>query len=350
MNSAEFTVGFIACRQLAAKECNAIESDCRKRRITKGDMERNYYGGGLEAAERIKAAVSNLQPPASPPGTSERTFKCPACGGSDGTNSHNYRNVYCYTENCYWRGPPSACGLADQEPHRENDPADPSTFTPEMIAAFNGPLPANGEGGETKPQPASVAGQESLLLAAMKRADDIFSREHHATMHGLLDAYSKAARELAQSPAAKALFSQGSWEEIAKQENRNAVFYKDIVRQCGELFGEAAKTSDDGSIQQDVLALKVPELIRKSFSKEEDVRRLVKLMPRPQNEGVQFGNVWFNYDKICGWDGNDMEARERFYKGELRGSGGFAKQFLEWCKEVDAALKPFLPAQPEAKS
>jgi hypothetical protein len=27
------------------------------------------------------------------------------------------------------------------------------------------------------------------------------------------------------------------------------------------MFGVAAKTSDDGSIQQDVLALKVPELV-----------------------------------------------------------------------------------------
>jgi hypothetical protein len=38
-------------------------------------------------------------------------------------------------------------------------------------------------------------------------------------------------------------------------------FYKNIVRKIGSLFGEAARTSDDGSLQEDVLALKVYPLV-----------------------------------------------------------------------------------------
>jgi len=49
--------------------------------------------------------------------------------------------------------------------------------------------------------------------------------------------------------------------EDAKQFCRNADFYHGIVTKIGEMFGDAAKTSDDGSIQDDVLALKVPELV-----------------------------------------------------------------------------------------
>lgn len=52
-----------------------------------------------------------------------------------------------------------------------------------------------------------------------------------------------------------------TWMDSAAQFSRNEAFYHGIVTQIGEMFGDAAKTSDDGSIQQDVLALRVPELV-----------------------------------------------------------------------------------------
>ncbi len=54
-----------------------------------------------------------------------------------------------------------------------------------------------------------------------------------------------------------------AWIETAKQHLRNEEFYHGIVNRIGEPFGVAARTSDDGSVQQDVLALKVPELVVK---------------------------------------------------------------------------------------
>lgn len=57
------------------------------------------------------------------------------------------------------------------------------------------------------------------------------------------------------------LAERDNWIETANSAYGDVEFYQGIVRQIGELFGEAAKTSDDGSIQQDVLALKVPELV-----------------------------------------------------------------------------------------
>ena len=58
-----------------------------------------------------------------------------------------------------------------------------------------------------------------------------------------------------------------AWMDSAAQFCRNQEFYQGIITQIGEMFGEAAKTSDDGSVQQDVLALKVPELVADLISR-----------------------------------------------------------------------------------
>lgn len=57
------------------------------------------------------------------------------------------------------------------------------------------------------------------------------------------------------------------WMDASAQAYRDADFYRGIIREIGEMFGVEAKTSDDGSVQQDVLALKVPELVSKALRK-----------------------------------------------------------------------------------
>jgi len=54
-----------------------------------------------------------------------------------------------------------------------------------------------------------------------------------------------------------------AWMQTAAQGYRGAEFYRDIIDQCGAAIGIEAYTSDDGSIQEDVLALKLPELVKK---------------------------------------------------------------------------------------
>jgi len=54
-----------------------------------------------------------------------------------------------------------------------------------------------------------------------------------------------------------------NWIETAEQFARNADFYRGIVVQIGDMFGEAAKTSDDGTVQDSVLSLVVPELVER---------------------------------------------------------------------------------------
>lgn len=52
-----------------------------------------------------------------------------------------------------------------------------------------------------------------------------------------------------------------AWKYSAEQFSRNEDYYRGLVVAIGEMFGIEAKTSDDGSVQEDVLCAKVPELV-----------------------------------------------------------------------------------------
>src|SRR5690606_19989691 len=56
---------------------------------------------------------------------------------------------------------------------------------------------------------------------------------------------------------------QGKWKEMAKDFADSTEFYRNIVVSIGELLGEEAYISDDGSVQSSVLTLKVKELVAK---------------------------------------------------------------------------------------
>lgn len=57
-----------------------------------------------------------------------------------------------------------------------------------------------------------------------------------------------------------------AWIETARQHCGNEEYYRGLVQRIGKTFGVAAYTSDDGSVQQDVLCAKVPELAESSES------------------------------------------------------------------------------------
>lgn len=52
-----------------------------------------------------------------------------------------------------------------------------------------------------------------------------------------------------------------NWLDFAEQQQRNATYYRGIVQEIGEPFGIESRTSDDGSVQDEVLILKVTELV-----------------------------------------------------------------------------------------
>lgn len=52
------------------------------------------------------------------------------------------------------------------------------------------------------------------------------------------------------------------WMDTAAHAYRDVAYYRDLLVKCGEAIGDKSYISDDGSIQQDVLCAKIPELVR----------------------------------------------------------------------------------------
>ncbi len=62
-----------------------------------------------------------------------------------------------------------------------------------------------------------------------------------------------------------------AWMDDAAQAQRNTDFYRGLVVRCGKAIGPEAFLCDDGTVSEDVLCAKVPELV------EEKIRKLIDL-------------------------------------------------------------------------
>jgi hypothetical protein len=52
-----------------------------------------------------------------------------------------------------------------------------------------------------------------------------------------------------------------TWIELARQESKNTEFYRDLIHKMGKAIGKEAYISDDGSVQDEPLALKVTSIV-----------------------------------------------------------------------------------------
>ena len=59
----------------------------------------------------------------------------------------------------------------------------------------------------------------------------------------------------------QAVRERNNWCDTAAQHCRNEQYYRGLVIKIGEMLGRDAYVSDDGSVQEDVLCAKVPELV-----------------------------------------------------------------------------------------
>lgn len=69
-----------------------------------------------------------------------------------------------------------------------------------------------------------------------------------------------------------------AWMSSAAEFSNNVEFYRGIVHKIGDQFGAAAKTSDDGSVQDHVLALKVPELVEATVKARSNLRNALAML------------------------------------------------------------------------
>jgi hypothetical protein len=63
-----------------------------------------------------------------------------------------------------------------------------------------------------------------------------------------------------------ALLARSAWKETARQHCQNEEYYRGLLDEIGNILGPEAFISDDGSVQQDVVRAKLPELVRSRLS------------------------------------------------------------------------------------
>lgn len=77
-----------------------------------------------------------------------------------------------------------------------------------------------------------------------------------------------------------------NWIEGARQFANGSDFYRGLVAQIGDLFGVAARTADDGSVADSVIALRVPELVAAALAATPAPERPYKVIVRPEHDEV----------------------------------------------------------------
>jgi hypothetical protein len=119
-------------------------------------------------------------------------------------------------------------------------------------------------------------------------ADVCDLRDEPALVDAIVDALRAAqatgsAETLEQLAIARARLDtmtreRDNWTETAAFHLRNEDFYRGLVHQTGKLLGPEVYVSDDGSVLESVLALKVPELVKKLVEgRAEAEARIAKL-------------------------------------------------------------------------
>lgn len=75
-----------------------------------------------------------------------------------------------------------------------------------------------------------------------------------------------AERSTRVPPEDRFKIGMAAWKETAMQAQRNCDYYRGLIVQIGEMFGEEAYIQDDDGRSQDVLCSKVPDLVAKLIS------------------------------------------------------------------------------------
>jgi len=80
------------------------------------------------------------------------------------------------------------------------------------------------------------------------------------------NAHKEFDADLANSIVEKTLYALLTWKDLAVHMSNNSDYYRGLLDEIGDLFGRDAYTCDDGSLSEDILRAKVPELVRNMFN------------------------------------------------------------------------------------
>ena len=145
-----------------------------------------------------------------------------------------------------------------------------------------------------------------------------------------------------------------AWRESAAQMSRNAEYYRGLVVKIGEMFGEAAYISDDGSKQQDVLCAKVPELVSAALAPKPEAKTEEGFVEGYKQCKCGSSSAYMNIHKVpcCGGCGAPLEIlppspatleplavladRKGFYEVRIQGPTKTVNAWdIELCSELE---------------
>jgi hypothetical protein len=82
-----------------------------------------------------------------------------------------------------------------------------------------------------------------------------------------------------------------NWREDCERWQRNTVFYENIVKEIGALFGDRARRCDDGTLSESVLALNVLPLVKEMFQDIQPFAEIALNYPQSMSVHYEAGGV-----------------------------------------------------------
>lgn len=151
-------------------------------------------------------------------------------------------------------------------------------------------------------------------------------------------------RDKLQLRAEQAERSASGWEEDAKRFCRNEFYFRGLIEQIAKHYGVAAMTSDDGSIQQDVICLKVPELVEKERDTLQSKLIAAQESHTCDHVGVTAYSVaLFNREDFGYTDGvreiNDIKAKLTIAEQANKAANGLIGSQAEESDKINGNLK-----------
>lgn len=117
--------------------------------------------------------------------------------------------------------------------------------------------------------------------------------------------YSKYFVENLQNEIAKKNTEIENWKDTAAQFLKNQEYYCSLLDKIAENFGVESYTSDDGSIQDSPLRIKMPELVKNMLAeKNTEIERLNKELELTQRLYNRLSNEYIELqERLIGEDG-----------------------------------------------
>ena len=153
----------------------------------------------------------------------------------------------------------------------------------------------------------------------------------------------EVALEKEKERAEKLKIERDNWIDSANQYLRNQHFYQDLLDKVGKYLGSEVFVSDDGSIQDSPIRLKIPELVSKLKERAEKAERRVSEL-----DGAIIG--WKIVEKVLKEKVISLESALDITTGALEGSQGVVKELENDCELFKATINAELDLRLETES